>query len=295
MAYPDVLSKFQRYSRSYYIICAAVTILFNVLVVFLLAARKFPRNGVKFNGIMLLSLSICDILYEGATTSLFLQSDSCEVAEKCKILYFVYLVLNLCTVFHIMLEIVQKTMLDVGRGYHATLTSRVYWSVSLWVMAFAMAYIDLKSEIGLMDGSAMAFLGQFKAFGYLIFAVISFSGLLVFLLTVAFAKPHSKSFSVKKIEPAITIREEMTAIATSYQDDLLFSCIFMAVFVAWCAWLVVGVDSRMLKTIEVMKTFEVTRLTARIMNPLTILYSFTQRNEQSVPRGPRQNNNARCI
>ena len=283
MAFPDVLSNFQRFSRSYYITSTAVTILFNVLVLVVLAGQKFPRNGVKCNCVMLFSLSICDILYEAATTSLFLQFDFCEVAEKCKVLYFIYLVLNLCTVFHIMVEIVQKTMSDVGRDFHGTFASRVYWSIFSWLMAFVLAYIDLKSEIGLMDGIAMAFLGQFKAFGYLVFAVICFSGVLVFLLTVAFAKPHSKNHLVAKFQPLETTRREIT-FATSSEDDLLFSCIFMAIFVAWCAWVVLGVDSRIMKTIEVMKSFEVIRLTARIMNPLTILYLFTQKNKQFIQR-----------
>ena len=271
MAFPDVLSNFQRYSRSYYIVSAAVTMLSNVLVVFLLAAQKLP---LKFNRVMLFSLALCDILYEVTTTTLFLQFDSCEVAEKCKTLYFIYLVLNLCTVFHIMVEIFQRTVFDAEWDSHATFTSRVYWSVSSWVAAFALAYIDFKTETGLMDGSAMVLLGRFKAFGYLLFAMICLSGILVILLNVAITKPNTKKSPLEKFQPPEATRREI-GFATSRQDDLLFSSMCMAIIVGWFAWVVLGVDSRIMKTIEVMKSFEVIRLTARILNPLTILYSFT--------------------
>ena len=53
-------------------------------------------------------------------------------------------------------------------------------------------------------------------------------------------------------------------------DGVVFSCSFMAIFAGWCAWVLIGVDTRIMKTVEVMKSFEVTRLAARIINPLTI-------------------------
>jgi hypothetical protein len=287
MAFPDVLGNFQHYSRSYYIVCAAVTVFVDFIVVFLLAARKFPRNGLKSNHVMLLNLVLCDILYEASTTTLFLQSNSCEVVENCKMLYFIYLALNLCTVFHIMVEIMQKTILDFGRASHdASLTSRVYWSVVSWVGAFALAYVDFKNESGLMNASAMAFLGRFKGFGYLLFAVILCSGILVILLTVAIAKPHIKTSPFENSHAPETSRREIGFAVNRGHDDLIFSCIFMAIFVGWCAWVVLGVDSRIMKTVEVMKSFEAIRLAGRILNPLTILYSFSHRNEQFVLREP---------
>ena len=111
----------------------------------------------------------------------------------------------------------------------------------------------------------MAFLGRFKAFGYMLFAIIFISGVLVLLLTIAFAVPREK-FQL----PETTGRELVFVVSGTPLDDVVFSCSFMAIYVGWFAWVVIGVDTRIMKTVEVMKSFEVTRLAARIINPLTI-------------------------
>lgn len=270
MAFPDVLGNFRHYSRRYYVVFASVMVFADFLVVVLLAAKKIPLNRLKLNHVMLLNLALCDIVYEISTTVvMFWPSNFCEFVENCNKLYFLYLALNLSTVFNIVVESLKKGLLDFGRHSHTSFGSRVYWSVLSWMAAFIIAYIDFKNG-GLIDGNAMAFLGRFKAFGYTLFAVIFISGILVLLLTIAFAIPR------EKFQPPETTQQELSlVVCATQQDDLVFSCSFMAIFVGWCAWVVLGVDSRIMKTIEVMKTFEVTRLAARIINPLTIWHSFS--------------------
>ena len=279
MAFLDVLGNFRNYSHSFYVVFASVTVLADFLIVFLLAAQKIPRNGLKLNQVMLLSLALGDIAYEIVTTVVMLWPSSfCEAAENCKPLSFVYFALNLSTVFNIVVEAVKTSLLDFGQHSHTDFSSRVYCCLSSWVAAFIVAYIDFKNG-GLMDGNAMAFLGRFKAFGYILFAVIFISGVLVHLLTIASVIPHATTMHSCEKLPDTTRRElgfvVSSATPQSDHDDLVFSCSFMAIFVGWCAWVVVGVDSRIMKTVEVMKSFEVTRLAARIISPLTIWHSFT--------------------
>ena len=141
--------------------------------------------------------------------------------------------------------------------------------ISSWLAAFIIAYIDFKNG-GLMDGNAMTFLGRFKAFGYMLFAIIFISGVLVLLLTIAFAVPR------KKFQLPETTRRELVFVVSPFpQDDLVFSCSLTAIFVGWCAWVIIGVDTRIMRSVEVMKSFEVIRLAARIINPLTIWDSFS--------------------
>ena len=116
----------------------------------------------------------------------------------------------------------------------------------------------------------MAFLGRFKAFGYMLFAIVFISGVLVLLLIIAFAVPR------KKLQLPETTRRELVFVVSPFpQDDLVFSCSLMAIFVAWCAWVIIGVDTRITRSVEVMKSFEVIRLAARIINPLIIWDSFS--------------------
>ena len=279
MAFPDVLGNFRNYSHSFYVVFASVTVLADFLIVFLLAAKKIPRNGLKLNEVMLLSLALGDIAYEIVTTVVMLSPSSfCDAAENCKPLSFVYFALNLSTVFNIVVEAVKTSLLDFGQHSHTDFSSRVYCCLSSWVAAFIIAYIDFKNG-GLMDGNAMAFLGRFKAFGYILFAVIFISAVVVHLLTIASVIPHATTMHSCEKLPDTTRRElgfvVSSATPQSDHDDLVFSCSFMAIFVGWCAWVVVGVDSRIMKTVEVMKSFEVTRLAARIISPLTIWHSFT--------------------
>ena len=279
IAFPGVLGNFQHYSRSYYVVFATITVFADFLVLFLLAAKKIPLDGLKLNHVMLLNLALCDIVYEILTTAvMFWPSNFYESAENCKKLYFIYLALNLSTVFNIVVESLKKGLSDFDQHSHASFGSRVYRSISSWLAAFIIAYIDFKNG-GLMDGTAMAFLGRFKAFGYMLFAIIFISGVLVLLLTIAFAVPREE-FQL----PETTRRELVFVFSSTPQDDVVFSCSFMAIFVGWCAWVVIGVDTRIMKTVEVMKSFEVTRLAARIINPLTIWHSFSHGKMQFPPR-----------
>ena len=269
MTLPEVLGNFQHYSRSYYVVFASITVFTDFLVVFLLTAKKIPRDGLKLNHVMLLNLALCDIVYEILTTAvMFWPSNFYESAENCDKLYFIYLALNLSTVFNIVVESIKKSLSDFDQHSHI-FGSRAYWSILSWLAAFIIAYIDFKNG-GLMDGNAMVFLGRFKAFGYMLFAVIFISGVLVPLLTIAFAVPREK-FQL----PETRERELAFVVPATPQDDVVFSCSFIAILAGWCAWVVIGVDTRIMKTVEVMKSFEVTRLAARIINPLTILHSFS--------------------
>ena len=269
MALPEVLGNFQHYSRSYYVVFASVTVFIDFLVVFLLTAKKISLDGLKLNHVMLLNLALCDIVYEILTTSvMFWPSNFCESAENCKKLYFIYLALNLSTVLNIVVESLKKALFDFDQHSHASFGSRVYWSISPCLAAFIIAYIDFKNG-GLVDGNAMAFLGRFKAFGYMLFAVIFISGVLVLLLTIAFAVPREK-FQL----PETTRRELAFVVSATPQYDVVLSCSFIAILAGWCAWVLIGVDTRIMKTVEVMKSFEVTRLAGRIINPLTIMHSF---------------------
>ena len=278
MAYSDVLGKFRGFSRSFYIYSAALAILIDAMVIFLLFAQKFQRNGIKFNPAMLFSLALCDILYEAATATLFLQSDSCEVAEKCKMLYFIYLSLNLCTLFHIVAEI-------VGKMIHRVFASGVFWSVCAWLSAFVIACIDLKNDNGFIDVRSMMSLGSFKAFGHVVFDVIFCSGLFVILLTFCFTKRNKKApvekFKATRQETCQDPHDSTHSRIASI-DDVLLSSIFMAFLVGWYAWVVIGVDNSILMTIEVMKSFEVIRLGARILLPLTILYWYKEERFETV-------------
>ena len=272
MALPEILDNFQHYSRSYYVVFASITVFADFLVVFLLTAKKIPRDGLKLNHVMLLNLALCDIVYEILTTAvMFWPSNFYESAENCKKLYFIYLALNLSTVFNIVVESLEKSLSDFDQHSHShrSFGSRVYWSISSWLVAFIIAYIDFKCG-GLMDGNAIAFLGRFKAFGYMLFAIIFISAVLVLLLTIAFAIPGKKSQL-----PETTRRELVFVVSGTPQDDVVFSCSFMAIFAGWCAWVVIGVDTRIMKTVEVMKSFELTRLAARIINSVTIWHSFS--------------------
>lgn len=280
MEFPDVLGNFEQYSRSYCSACAAVTILIDSVVLLQLVARKFPRHGTKFNSVIVFSLVTCDLIYEIATTSLLLQSNSCEAAKNCKTLHFIYMTFNLSTVFHIILAILEKMMVDFGWGSHPCFASSVLCSVIAWVSACGLACVDLKNENGLIDKGMMEFLVRFKAFGYLLFVVVLCSAILVFLLTVCVEKPDTKAPSEFQLPLAIQ-KEIRSGSRVLQEDDIVYSCMFMATFVGWCAWVILGVDSRIMKTVEVMKSFEVTRLGARIMNPLTFLYSLSYNNEYS--------------
>ena len=267
MEQPDVLVTFRGFSRSFYIYSAALEILIDAMVIYLLVAQKFQRNVIKFNPAMLFSLALCDIFYEAATTTLFLQSDSCEVAEKCKMLYFIYLSLNLCTLFHIVAEI-------VGKMIHRVFASGVFWSVCAWLSAFVVACVDLKNNNGFIDVRSMMSLGSFKTFGHVLFDVIFCSGVFVMLLTFCFTKRNKKA-PVEKFKAAQqeACQDPLNSrMATT--DDVLLSSIFMVFLVGWYAWVVIGVDSSILMAIEVMKSFEVIRLGARILNPVIILYLY---------------------
>ena len=269
MAFPGVLDNFQCYSQSYHTICASLTIAVDLLTILLLVAQKFPRPSLEFNGVFLFSLALCDIIYEIAT--MVLPSDSCEVTGNCDTLYFVYFALNLCTIFHIMVELLQKSVFCFAGD--SSFASRLLWSASSWMASFTIGYIDSENGTGLMDGSAMVFLARFKAFGYLLFWVIVTSGIVVLLLTSTFAKSRSEK-SPFELSEMSNSRDGIFTSSPPGQDDLLFSCIFMAVFIGWCSWVIFGVDSRIMKTVEIMKSFEMARLAARILNPLTMLYSF---------------------
>ena len=270
MSFPNVLGNFQHYSRSYYFVFASITVFADFLVLFLLTAKKIPRDGLKLNHVMLLNLALCDIVYEILTTAvMFWPSNFYESAENCKKLYFIYLALNLSTVFNIVVESLKKSLSDFDQHSHRSFGPRVYWSISSWLVAFIIAYIDFKNG-GLMDGKAMAFLGRFKAFGYMLFAVIFIAGVLVLLLTIAFAVPREKFQLPERRE-----RELALVVSATPQDDVVFYSSFIAILVGWCAWVVIGVDTRIMKTVEVMKGFEVIRLAARIINLLTILHSFS--------------------
>ena len=230
MALPEVLDNFQHYSRSYYVVFASITVFADFLVVFLLTAKKIPRDGLKLNHVMLLNLALCDIVYEILTTAvMFWPSNFYESAENCKKLYFIYLALNLSTVFNIVVESLKKSLSDFDQQSHRSFSPRVYWSISSWLAAFIIAYIDFKNG-GLMDGKAMAFLGRFKAFGYMLFAVIFIAGVLVLLLTIAFAVPREKFQLPERRE-----RELAFVVSGTPQDDVVFSCSFIAIFAGWCA------------------------------------------------------------
>ena len=272
MSFPNVLGNFQHYSCSYYVVFASITVLADFLVLFLLTAERITRDGLKLNHVMLLNLALCDIVYEVLTTAvMFWPSNFYESAENCKKLYFIYLALNLSTVFNIVVKSLEKSLSDFDQHSHShrSFGSRVYRSISSWLVAFIIAYIDFKCG-GLMDGNAIAFLGRFKAFGYMLFAIIFICAVLVLLLTIAFAIPREKSQM-----PETTRRELVLVVSGTPQDDVVFSCSFIAIFAGWCAWVVIGVDTRIMKTVEVMKSFEVMRLAARIINSLTILHLFS--------------------
>lgn len=268
---PYVLRNFEGYARSYYAVCAAITVSLNGLLLLSLAARRIPGNSAKFTGVLIFSLALCDILYEIGTTVLLLRLDFCGLANNCKMLYFVYLALNLCTVFHIAVKLLKEALSGFGRGPNTSLTSSVAGSTAAWLFAFGLAYMDIKTQSGLLDGSAMVFLDRFKVFGYLLFAVVSCSGVLMTLLALT----TQKSKEVSRTENAESGTREV-ACTGPYQENLVFSCLFMAMFVGWCAWMILGVDDRIIKTVEVMKGFEVIRVAARIMNLLTMLCCFSQ-------------------
>ena len=280
MAFADVLSNFEGYSQSFHTVCASLTITVDFLTILILVAQKFPRHSLEFNHVFLFSLALCDIIYEIAT--MVLPSDSCEVTGNCDTLYFVYFALNLCTVFHIIVELFHKSVFYPA-GY-SSFASRLLCSASSWMASFIIAYIDFENGIGLIDGSAMVFLARFKAFGYLLFWVIVTSGIVVLVLSSIFAKSRSEE-SPFELSEICNSQESIFTRSPPRQDDLLFSCIFMAVFIGWCSWVIFGVDNWIMRTVEVMKSFEVARLTARILNPLIMLYSiFGCRKEQFVMR-----------
>ena len=282
MAFAGVLGNFEGYSQSFHTVCATLIITVDFLTILLLVAQKFPQHSLEFNRVLLFSLALCDIIYEIAT--MVLLSDSCEDSGNCDTLYFVYFALNLCTVFHIIVELFHKSVFYFAGN--SSFASRVLCSVSCWVASFTIFYIDFENGIGLMDGSAMVFLARFKAFGYLLFWVIVTFEIVVLLSTIASAKSRSEK-SPFELSETYNSRESILTSSSPRQDDLLLSCIFMAVFIGWCSWVIFGVDSRIMKTVEVMKSFEVARLTARIFNLLTILYLFFGcRKEKLVMRKP---------
>jgi hypothetical protein len=263
MEYADVLGTFTGFSYSFYIFFAALAILIDGIVIFLLVAQKYPRNGVEFNKVMLHSLALCDVLYEAATSTLFWQFDSCQVSEKCKILYFIYISLNLCTLFHIAAEIGGKMMNRVT-------ANGAFWSGSAWLSAIIIACIYVNKDNGCIDVTSMMSLGKFKAFGHVLFAVIFFSGVFVILLLVWFSKRKHK------VTRTPTQQEPCHNNLLLTMNNVLLSCIFLAFLVGWYAWVIVGIDSRILMAIEIMKSFEVIRVGARLLCPLTIFCTFCQ-------------------
>ena len=282
IAFANVLGNFEGYSQSFHTVCATLAITVDFLAILLLVPHKFSQHSLEFNRVLLFSLAICDIIYEIAT--MVLPSDSCEVTGNCDALYFVYFALNLCIVFHIIVELFHKSVFySAGNSNFA---SRVLYSVSCWAASFTVTYFDFENGNELMDCSAMVFLARFKAFGYLLFWVIVTSGIVVLVLSSIFAKSRSEE-SPFELSEICNSQESILTSSPPRQDDLLLSCIFMVVFIGWCSWVIFGVDSRIMKTVEVMKSFELTRLAARIFNLLTILYLFFGcRKEKLVMRKP---------
>ena len=279
MDFADVLGNFEGYSQSFHTLCATLTITVDFLTILLLVAQKFPQQSLEFNHVLLFSLALCDIIYEIVT--MVLPSDSCEGTGNCKTLYFVYFALNLCTVFHIIVELFHKSVFySAGNSSFA---SRVLCSVSCWVASFTVTYFDFENGNGLMDGSAMVFLARFKAFGYLLFWVIVTSGILVLVLSIIFDKTRSQKYPNFELPETCNSPESLFTSSPTREDDLLLSCIFMAVFIGWCSWVIFGVDNWIMKTLEVMKSFELARLAARIPNPLIMLFRFSaaERNSSS--------------
>ena len=262
-----VLESFQC-SRRYYIVCTSVVVLLNFFCICRLLSPKHSQRASKFNKIFLFSLALSDLLYEATTTILFLQSNSADSGENSKTLYFIYLGLNLCTVFHIVVLIVEKVVADFVRKSHH-FNSSVFWSIFSWSSAFGLAYIDLQNGGGFLGEDSMAFLGRFKAFGYFVFTVLFFSVMLVILLTFCLAQPYSKNI-LEKSQSLEASESGMRSESLSMQD-MLFSSLCMATYVGWCAWVILGVDCGIMRSIEIMKSFEVTRLGARILHPLVSL------------------------
>ena len=282
--YPDVLGNFEGFPNFYYVFSATLPILMNSVLIFIMLSRKVRRDGAKFNNYVLFSLALCDLLYEATTTSLLPRStDSWEDgAESCKTLTFVYLGFNFCTVLLLVMATIENILLaDFGKALDRAIYN-VLCCISVWALAFGLTYTQLNSDTALIDEKALAMLGNLKAFGYVLSNAILCFGV---LLTVFMANPFFGAFTTAKFgkdSKVNTTRQRRSSFDRNprpkRQSDVLFSCMFMALFVVWCAWILLGVDSSIMKSIEVMKSFEAVRLAARTFN-LLALHSLLQRND----------------
>lgn len=291
--YDEMLQEFVLKSKFTYIVSACFIVIIHFTVVYLFLTRKFLRGKAK--NIVLFSLSLSDLAYEAITTPLFLQCDSraAPLSVKCETLYFTYLMFNISTVLHVLFGITE-TITD---AYCTILNHRslitpyasLSFSVCAWSGSLFAGYICTWSEDAFLDERAMVLLGRFKAIGYFFFAISSFAVPVLFVPILSVGKrcgksEESKMIQQNKVKQTIPLRPMLRS---DQKDELVFCCIYLAYLVGWLAWLTLGVDTRIMRSAEIMKYFEITRLYGRIFNPL--LYTFMKRDFRFALTGISEN------
>ena len=279
MEYADVLANFDGFPDFYYAFSATLSILIDsAVLIFIMLSRK-PRGGWKFNNyVVLFNLALCDLLYEATTTSLLLHSnswiadaDSETYHEFLALVKLVYLGFSFCTVFLWIMAVIETMLADFGKASKVSaFPYNVLCCISVWVIAFRLAYIQLDSDSALIDERALLMLGRSKAFGYVLSNAALCFGL---LLAVCVTKPFAKAKLGKDATTQRRSSLQTNPRAKKPEYDVLFCCAFVVLIVVWCAWILLGIESSIMRSIEVMKSFEAVRLGARIFS-LLALYSL---------------------
>lgn len=294
--FDEILAQFEFQSQFVYIACSSLVIVINLAFICFFLRKKF-LDEPKVSNVLLISLAISDIAYEATTTPLFLQCDTAGNQtplsfEYCshRTLYATYMMFNISTALHLLVEMLQKVFEDRSvrilqeRPAFAKYAS-VFLSFVLWCMSFLLAYVCSWEEMRLTNINAMVYLGRFKGFGYYIFAVVAFcfSALIVVILCVM--KPRKAEmgkgakFFVNEshLQRAETDDREFFNHPQKKDDSHLVSCCFYLAFVVGSfGWLLAGTTGDFMRSIEVMKSFEILRLCARLLNSLTVFFAITK-------------------
>lgn len=267
-------------------ISLAVIIIMNSTVVYIFLTREYirerPHNGVLF------SLAVCDFCYEVTTTILAEPYDdgTAKVPRtRCRALFFCYVLFSACTVLHVYVLVISNVFRSLFSSKHLSLFSSGLLTVSLWLVSVCVACVS--SCIGRWNPlqlTDMSSLSHLKKFGLVSFNIIFFSAGIINIWVINSGKlrmckaDETESDYFKKIpheqhHPTTMARSNQKTSKScrrnerGYKFAVITGVVYMVVSFCWLARFLVWTDGA-ITSAEVMKYFEIARLTARLLNPL---------------------------
>ena len=277
--YTDILGGFKLDSEFAYIVCAVLVIAINLAVVSFFLRKRFLGENV--GSVMLISLAISDIAYEMTTTVFFVQCrcyPEKTLSKDCsnQTLYAMYMTFNLSTVLHVVFQIFPedcsiRMQWPVFAKYASVSLSFVLWCSSfLFAYGYTYWWDDTMSFVNI---NVMVYLCRFKLFGYYIYLIIVFCFSVLTLLTLLVKKPKKEAEKNPDSTKA-KVDQELVHTTPKEQTQHVFCCLFLVIVVGSFGWfLSLG---NLMRFIEIMKWFEITRLGARVLNSFTAFYAITK-------------------